>query len=294
MIHAFKFLDPEDKGELKLLHIWIKATNITLHFKFTNSPFANIIYKRDGSDCLIYCEQRQNSEQIEMKNTDYLTVFCQDLKKIFMEQVDVIKELEIIYDDGRTMFNVLRLPKNELKFEKKRVLETILEALNERNEPIRIEQLKLNAYDIVAVKKFLPLLNTHTLKKVDLTFSQQFFVVNIENVLSLKQWKNFEGLRVIMKVHMISKQEMLVVKKTLTTSRTFNAIQVYYDSFDKSKLDELFGLPYENAENEQVMERSAPMPNDPKATLITFEVSYPISPYITFHRKDCENVESKK
>ncbi|KAF1754397.1 hypothetical protein GCK72_020958 [Caenorhabditis remanei] len=201
---------------------------------------------------------------------DFLSVFCDDLSGILIEQNAMMYVFEIhqignVQPIGSQIFTCLEM------------------SLNLRNQKIQIREVTLDFYSLEQINSLLALIDPESLAGVFLKLQPSRFVKSLDEIILLEQWKEFKNVQFSSTTNTLSRNELIVIKKTLLTSQVFKLIGIYYEDIDSFLLDEIFGHPTQPT-NQYGTTRTIRVP-DTKRDVLTVTV-YPNN-CIVFAREKC-------
>ncbi|EFP08717.1 hypothetical protein CRE_19865 [Caenorhabditis remanei] len=266
MIHAFQVFNCEQQGKIDFLSISIQENSIVITLESGDYPQVNIEYSQVERCCLIKCKETGNEKLVE--NMDFLTVFCDDLSGILIEQNAMMYVFEIhlnVQSIGSQVFACLEM------------------SLNLRNQKIQIREFTLDFYSLEQINSLLALIDPESLAGVSLKLQPSRFVKSLDEIILLEQWKEFKNVQFSSTTNTLPRNELIVIKKTLLTSQVFKLIGIYYEEIDISLLDEIFGHPTQLT-NQYGTIRAIRVP-DTKRDVLTVTV-YPNN-CIVFAREKC-------
>ncbi|EFP08688.1 hypothetical protein CRE_19868 [Caenorhabditis remanei] len=185
-----------------------------------------------GDNCDLVCFQFDTKSKLE--NSNFVSVFCDDLGEILLQQTFAIYHFSIIPEENYICPDSIS----------SQILSTIMTSLSLKSVKVGIAFLRPAIFGFEQVMNLLSHINPKSLRRLILKFSADSCVQeDIENVFSLERWSAFKNLHFDVNLHTVSEKELLVVKKILTTSRIFKCIRIHYEQLDKEKINEILGPP---------------------------------------------------
>ncbi|EFP08696.1 hypothetical protein CRE_19866 [Caenorhabditis remanei] len=225
MVRAHELVNRKTNGSRGQL-IFIVAYKIIYTLE-TNDAREILQYQQEGDNCnVVY-----GNEISKFQNSNFVSVFCEDFYKILLEQIITMYDLSI------APMGDFACPDSISS----QILDTVKTSLSLRSVKLDIERLQLEIFGFEQVMDILSFVNPKQLYSLILRFPASGAEEDFEQLLALERWSEFENLELEVHWHTVSAKEIMCIKKTLTTSRIFGSIKIWYEEIDEEKVKEMLG-----------------------------------------------------
>lgn len=229
MVRAFQLVNYTSKGRLDNQEITIAANKVIFCFHSFSDEETFVEYQQDGEHCDLVCFQCD--AKLKLDNSNFVSIFCEDLREILQEQCYPISTF-LIYQD----YNYIHSDSTSSQ-----ILDTIKTSFSLKSVIMEISSMHLEIFGFEQVMDLLSYINPKSLHSLDMKFPD--CCLDIETVLALERWSAFENLQISLDFHTVTAKEMKFIEEILTTCRIFKSIGIHFEQIDEKQLDEIFGCP---------------------------------------------------
>ncbi|CAO4380975.1 unnamed protein product [Caenorhabditis nigoni] len=231
------------ESHLKSISITVTLDFISIYIDPQNDWSLDVEYQNDEPNgCSV---QNGMKPKVFLRDQYFITIFLNDLKINLKNQKSVLELFRLSFECVLAGF-----------------LRGISEVLDNRDSPLRVEELNLEVTNQDEVMSILPYIDSKSIRKLFISSSQNCINLEVDQVVRLEQWKSARELEMYncivsaplkdfshfsnAKIHieMVCSDDLNMMKEAFLSSSNFQKFILKYTYFDENvDLQLLFGEP---------------------------------------------------
>ncbi|ULT91484.1 hypothetical protein L3Y34_009242 [Caenorhabditis briggsae] len=234
--------DRHFESNLKSISITVTLDFISIYIDPQNDWSLDIEYQNEPNGCSV---QNGMKPKVFLKNQYFVTIFLNDLIINLKNQKSVLELFRLSFECVLAGF-----------------LKGISEVLDNRDSPLRVEELNLEVTNQEEVMSVLPYIDSKSIRKLFISSSQNCLSLEIDQMVRLDQWKSAKELEIFnciisaplkdfshfsnakIQIEMVCSEDLLMLKEAFLSSSSFQKFILKYKYFDENvDLQLLFGEP---------------------------------------------------
>lgn len=248
--------------------VYSEAIYLQLEFDDKEEKKYHVGYQKNRDGC---CVRRYDGPEYTrtrmIRNANFLTIFCEDLRVILSQQASLLPKFELTFEHYNFENQNNRI--GSMEFISAKIIDNLDEVLKSRRTKLQVEEFEIEIMDQTRIPSILSHIDSRKLKKITLASAELRAreSLKIEELEHLDQWNNakvieiyqfmvtksiksflrFEKVNIVLET--IMEADLLFLRQSFLQFSHLKSFKIHSKCLNSSlNLVKLFGQPYDDTD----------------------------------------------